>query len=327
MGLWGLIRCWWATTSQGRTGGVCTALNWPSPQRILDLYAKFSVYTCGRAVPCGHSLLGRPGLFWTQRHYGGPQRAHATPFSNRGGPYTDQERQALTYCQSDVDALAQLLPVMLPFIDLPRALLRGRYCRRARKWNGQVYPSIRDAGSASRPLGDDPSPYRAPGQPALSGVRPDGLRLDPRRASVPPSSRRPQHAAMDRIPLPQWRIIWRETRLLYQDSLDARREARTRTGLTRPALPIGKTQVTMRPPGHDSMRWLRSWRTNYRPWVWGHHRSVGLRGTALAVAPRPDDHLLPRDDPLMLAYAADLVQATPEGEAWAWIAVVLRAAV
>ena len=31
------------------------------------------------------------------------------------------------YCQADVEALARLLPVMLPRIDLPRALLRGRY--------------------------------------------------------------------------------------------------------------------------------------------------------------------------------------------------------
>ncbi len=33
----------------------------------------------------------------------------------------------LDYCQTDVDALAGLLPAMLPGIDLPRALLRGRY--------------------------------------------------------------------------------------------------------------------------------------------------------------------------------------------------------
>ncbi len=46
----------------------------------------------------------------------------------RGGPYSSSERGALLdYCQSDVDALAKLLPVMLPKIDLPRALLRGRY--------------------------------------------------------------------------------------------------------------------------------------------------------------------------------------------------------
>jgi len=31
------------------------------------------------------------------------------------------------YCEGDVIALGKLLPVMLPRIDLPRALLRGRY--------------------------------------------------------------------------------------------------------------------------------------------------------------------------------------------------------
>ena len=33
----------------------------------------------------------------------------------------------LDYCESDVRALARLLPAMLPRIDLPRALFRGRY--------------------------------------------------------------------------------------------------------------------------------------------------------------------------------------------------------
>ena len=57
----------------------------------------------------------------------------------RGGPWTDAERQAiLDYCESDVVALARLLPAMLPEIDLPRALLRGRYmaaaARMERNW-------------------------------------------------------------------------------------------------------------------------------------------------------------------------------------------------
>ncbi len=45
-----------------------------------------------------------------------------------GGPYSRDDRSAiLDYCQSDVDALARLLPVMVPRINLPCALLRGRY--------------------------------------------------------------------------------------------------------------------------------------------------------------------------------------------------------
>ena len=46
----------------------------------------------------------------------------------RGGPWSDEERTAiLNYCEDDVTALGRLLPAMLPKIDLPRALLRGRY--------------------------------------------------------------------------------------------------------------------------------------------------------------------------------------------------------
>lgn len=46
----------------------------------------------------------------------------------RGEPYTTDERRAiLDYCQKDMDALVKLLPAMIGEIDLPRALLRGRY--------------------------------------------------------------------------------------------------------------------------------------------------------------------------------------------------------
>ena len=46
----------------------------------------------------------------------------------RGGPFTADEQAALLdYCETDVDALARLFPKMLPHIDWPRALIRGRY--------------------------------------------------------------------------------------------------------------------------------------------------------------------------------------------------------
>jgi DNA polymerase I-like protein with 3'-5' exonuclease and polymerase domains len=45
-----------------------------------------------------------------------------------GGPWSEIERRAiLDYCEQDVAALERLLSAMLPGIDLPRALLRGRY--------------------------------------------------------------------------------------------------------------------------------------------------------------------------------------------------------
>jgi len=50
----------------------------------------------------------------------------------RGGFYTKSEKQALLdYCESDVVALARLLPKMVPEMDIPRALLRGRYMKAA----------------------------------------------------------------------------------------------------------------------------------------------------------------------------------------------------
>jgi len=46
----------------------------------------------------------------------------------RGGPWSQKEKaDLLEYCESDVIALRKLLPVMLPKIRLPYALLRGRF--------------------------------------------------------------------------------------------------------------------------------------------------------------------------------------------------------
>jgi hypothetical protein len=48
----------------------------------------------------------------------------------RGGPWSGQEQlDLLGYCETDVSALELLLPAMLPTLDLPRALMRGRYMK------------------------------------------------------------------------------------------------------------------------------------------------------------------------------------------------------
>jgi hypothetical protein len=50
----------------------------------------------------------------------------------RGGPWSAEERTAiLNYCAEDVAALERLLPAMPPHLDLPRALLRGRFMKAA----------------------------------------------------------------------------------------------------------------------------------------------------------------------------------------------------
>ena len=103
------------------------ALGWPLPVRVLDLYAEFRCMTTGRKVPCGRSLLGAltyHGLDAIEA----TEKAEMQNLAQRGGPYTTHEKEALLdYCESDVVALAKLLPVMLTQIDLARAVLRGRY--------------------------------------------------------------------------------------------------------------------------------------------------------------------------------------------------------
>lgn len=103
------------------------SLGWAMPERILDLYCEFCSLTNGLGTICGNGLLG------ALTHFGldaidASEKGEMRDLAMRGEPYTDAEQIALlNYCQSDVDALAKLLPVMLPRIDLPRALLRGRY--------------------------------------------------------------------------------------------------------------------------------------------------------------------------------------------------------
>ena len=106
--------------------GCFLELGWPVPERILDLFVEFRAKTGGHA-PAGHSLLGALTAHGLDS-MAATEKEGMRQLAIRGGPWTDQERRdLLDYCQTDVDALARLLPLMLPRIDLPRALLRGRY--------------------------------------------------------------------------------------------------------------------------------------------------------------------------------------------------------
>ena len=106
---------------------VFHALGWPAPARTLDLFFEFRALTNGLQTPSGSGLLG------AMVYHGLPameaaEKESMRQLAIRGGPYIDAERDALlAYCAEDVAALARLLPAMLPQIDLPRALLRGRY--------------------------------------------------------------------------------------------------------------------------------------------------------------------------------------------------------
>lgn len=118
--------------------GCHLAQDWPTPRRVLDLFAEFANLTSGTYPPNGRGLLGALAYFGLPS-IDAAEKKSMQELAQRGGPYTAEERTALLdYCQTDVDALACLLPKMLPKIDLPRALLRGRYTVAVARmeWNG-----------------------------------------------------------------------------------------------------------------------------------------------------------------------------------------------
>ncbi len=106
--------------------GCFLSLGWDVPKRILDLWTEQRGQTNGQ-------LGVQRGLLNTLAYYGldciaATEKDEMRQLAMSGGPYTESEEvDLLDYCQTDVDALADLLPRMLPNIDLPRALLRGRY--------------------------------------------------------------------------------------------------------------------------------------------------------------------------------------------------------
>jgi len=103
------------------------ALEWQFPCHILDLFIEFRNFTNGLHTRCGVGLVG------ALTHFGLSsinviERESMRQLVLRGGDYSESEKTALLdYCESDVIALSLLLPMILPKIDMERALLRGRY--------------------------------------------------------------------------------------------------------------------------------------------------------------------------------------------------------
>jgi DNA polymerase-1 len=107
--------------------GCFRVLSWLTPANILDLFTEFRDRTNGLAPAAGSGLIGALTYFGLDA-IGAQEKTEMRELAMRGGSYTAVEQAAvLDYCETDVAALERLLPVMLPRIDLPRALLRGRY--------------------------------------------------------------------------------------------------------------------------------------------------------------------------------------------------------
>ena len=124
--------------------GCFKALGCQAPPLVLDLFTEFRARTNGRQLPNGASLLGAltyfglDGIAVTEK-----QDLRLRILS--GGPWSAEDMDAfVAYCESDVVALERLLAVMLPRIDVPRALLRGRFMKAAAviEWNGTPFDAV-----------------------------------------------------------------------------------------------------------------------------------------------------------------------------------------
>jgi hypothetical protein len=136
--------------------GCHLALGWPLPERILDLFAEFRIQTNGLGTALGNNTLLSALTQYGLDSIGADEKEAGRALAMRGPPYTEQEKkELLNYCETDVDALARLLPVMLPRIDLGRATLRGRYMAAAARVEHRGVPIDMDNLARFRTHWDD----------------------------------------------------------------------------------------------------------------------------------------------------------------------------
>jgi DNA polymerase-1 len=101
-------------------------LGWPRPSFILDLYCEYKNLVNGRGI-IGFKLLDALRYFGLSG-ISSVEKEDMRGVIIRGGPWSWKERnEILDYCETDVRAVAELFPLMLPLIDLPEATVRGRY--------------------------------------------------------------------------------------------------------------------------------------------------------------------------------------------------------
>lgn len=116
------------------------ALNWPLPENILDLFIVFRSHTNGRDKIGGNGLLGALAFFALPAITTENKDNFRSLILN-GGPWDEHQKNLiLNYCESDVEALALLLPYLEPHIDWPRMLLQGQYTKAAARIENNGVP-------------------------------------------------------------------------------------------------------------------------------------------------------------------------------------------
>lgn len=116
-------------------------LGWDMPDCVVDLYAEYCAEKAGL-------LPQRKGLLDALSSYGisgiaAGEKNDMRELCIRGGPYTEkQKEEILTYCQSDVDATAELFLKMWPRVSrhFSPALWRGEYGKAVAKIESNGIP-------------------------------------------------------------------------------------------------------------------------------------------------------------------------------------------
>lgn len=215
--------------------GCFLALNWPLPARTLDLFAEFRCLTSGLAVPCGNGLLGALSYFGLDG-LAAVEKDTMRQLARRGGPYTVEERRGLLdYCQTDVYALARLLPAMLPRLDLPHALLRGRYMSAAARMEATGIPIDTEALAKLRENWE-----RIKGRLVVAADAQHGVFVPTGHRTVNPDStlgaallETAAEWGIDPYHLAEAvHVAWQEEQATCAEASTARRAARRATGLT-----------------------------------------------------------------------------------------------
>jgi DNA polymerase-1 len=108
--------------------GFFLAKGWPKPIRILDLFVEYrNRHNCLPTITGNNKLIGAL-IEYGLDTIGASEKQEMIDLILRGEPWSlDEQTAILDYCESDVVALSRLLPIMLSYIDLPRAVHRGRY--------------------------------------------------------------------------------------------------------------------------------------------------------------------------------------------------------
>jgi hypothetical protein len=299
------------------------AQGWEFPQRLVDAYTEFRCLSSGLTVPSGYGLLGALEAF------GLPSMASAEKIrmqhlARRGPPFTSQEREALLlYCRTDTEALARLFHAMLPLMDFRRALLRGRYLSAVAKIEWAGIPCDTAMLEALRTHWE---PLRSKLVQAVNQQYhvfvPQRLTLDPAtpmgRAILALAAEYALDPAALALAADQ---LWREQRDLYQETVQVRRTARQRTGLTPAAM------ARWERAGHDASSWpglddMAQELAGKLPTlgigvVEGTDEGGDYGGRLWDLLQEDEDPRPRRDDPQLLRRAVRLVQQDQDG----WLSV------